>query len=387
MKLTSMGSFFLALFLSQIALAGGWSSGGGGLLKDAVNPWFLNNTKKVNYCISIDQKNFGASQDIVRLQLNRAMTFWKKQFEHAILANLTKFGQLQIASQVFTETGCDDHTDIVFQFGILNHQQKKFLKDPTEYAAITVRTSYDEINLRAKGFVYVSPSYGPLAYNSNGVVKNAWKFNSGHLLYLTLLHELGHVFGLQHMGSFGALMSEGFVEAILIDPASSATLMTQEINFFTLVKASRLFCAPETDLDIWQKYFGAQVSDKCFQFVFNHDPKNEFFGKTIMTVLVAKTSFDEFHEIHKIELAMDRFYPTFTNLIWLPQHQTVFDKDDLQASLNSRILGISGLAIGKQGHFTLSDGTTKRSVSLKFEQGSGQYFIDGVIDGKIIHLF
>lgn len=377
---------FLSLLIGQTALAGGWSSGGGGLLKDSVNPWFLNNTPNVSYCILIDQKNFGASQDVARLQLTRAIQFWKEQFTYAVLPKLSKFGQLHIASQVFTETACNYDTDIVFQFGVLTRQQKKFLKDPTEYAAISVRTDYDEVNLRGKGFVYISPSAGPLAYDSEGVVKDAWSGSGGHLLYLTLLHELGHIFGLQHMGSYGDLMSEGFVEAILASAANSITPLPEEFNFFSLQTAGRLVCPSLVVLDKWQKYFGAQISDNCFQFVFTHDSKNELFGKTTMKVYAATSPTNPLKKIQEIELSMDRFFPSVTSLIWLSKRQTVFDSSELQTGVNSGMVGISGLTIGKQGRFVLSDGKTERSVTVRFEQGRTPFFIDGVVDGKIIPL-
>ena len=85
MKFFFLIQLVLSLLLSQVATAGGWSSGGGGLLKDTVNPWFLNNTSVVNYCVLIDEKNFGADQEVVKLQLSRAIDFWKEQFTHAVL--------------------------------------------------------------------------------------------------------------------------------------------------------------------------------------------------------------------------------------------------------------------------------------------------------------
>ncbi len=381
-----MIQMIITLFMSPIAVAGGWSSGGGGLLKDTVNPWFLNNTPSVSYCIVIDQKNFGASQDVAKLQLTSALQFWKEQFSNAVLQNLPKFGPLKIASQIFTETTCGSDPDIVFQFGVLSDKQKKFLKEPTEYAAISVRTNYDERNLRSKGFVYVSPSAGPLAYNLEGVVKDAWNMDGGHLLYLTLLHELGHVFGLQHMGSYGDLMSEGFVEAILASATNIKISPAEEFHFFTLPKVSRISCFSDVMLETWQKYFGAKMSDKCFQIVFSHNQKNELFGKTLMKVYAASSTSEQLKEIQSIEFSMNSFFPTFTSLIWLSSKQAVFETSDLQKTINSGILGISAVAIGKQGQFVLSDGKTERSIKVRFEQGRMQFFIDGVLDGKIVQI-
>ncbi len=376
----------LSLSIGHFAFAGGWSSGGGGLLKDSVNPWFLNNTPNVSYCVIIDQDHFGASQDVVRLQLTRAIQFWKEQFGHSILPKLTKFGQVQIASQVFTENTCENDPDIVFQFGVLNHKQKKFLHDPTEYAAISVRTDYDDVNLRGKGFVYVAPSTGPLAYGSEGVVQNAWNINGGHLLYLALLHELGHVFGLQHMGSYGDLMSAGFVESILAGSIDSKSALPEELNFFSLRKKGRLICPSVVLLDIWQKFFDAKLTDKCFHFDFDHDPKNDLFGKTSMKIYAATSSSGAMRKIQEVELLMDRFFPSFTSLIWLSKRQAVFDNSDLNKDIHSGTVGISAFTIEKQGSFSLTKEKTKKSINVRFEQGKETFFMDGVVDGKIVPL-
>ncbi len=188
------------------------------------------------------------------------------------------------------------------------------------------------------------------------------------------------------MGSYGDLMSEGFVESVLASAASSKIPLPEEFNFFSLQKAGRLVCPSVVVLDRWQKYFGGQISDKCFQFVFVHDSKNELFGKTSMKVYAATSPSDVLKEIQEIELSMDRFFPSFTSLIWLSKGQMVFDTSDLQTGINSGMLGISGLTVGKQGHFVLSDGKTERSITVRFEQGRTPFFIDGVVDGKIVQL-
>jgi hypothetical protein len=387
MKICGIIQFLVSLFFSQIAIAaGGWSSGGGGLLKDEVNPWFLNNTPRVSYCIVMDQKNFGASESMARRHVTRAIQYWQQQFSHALLSKLAKFGKLQIASQRFFETDCQSDPDIIFQFGVLDQKQKKFLRKPSEYAAITVRTNYDEVTLRGRGFIYVSPSSGPLAYNHEGVGEDAWRIQNGHLLYLTLVHELGHVFGLQHNGSLGDLMSAGFVEGLLAQATSSQNIFAEEYNFFTLPKAGRAVCPDAMVLDKWQKYFGGQPDDKCFRFVFIHDAKNELFGKTVLKVSAATGPSDVFREMHDVQLSMDRFFPSFMSLIWLPKRQMVFDESDLRDALGLRILGISGFTVGKQGRFALPGEEVERSLLVRFEQGRSWFVIDGVVDGKIIQI-
>lgn len=373
-----------AQLMTPSAWAGGWSSGGGELLKDAVNPWFLNNTPQVTYCIVIDKKNFGASEETVRQHLNRALHFWKQQFSHAVLPNSSKLGLLKIASQEFVETACNKDPNISFQFGVLSQKQKEFLRNPADYAAITVRTEYDQRNLRAKGFVYISPSSGALAYDSEGVVKNAWSINGGHLLYLTLVHELGHVFGLPHMGSYGDIMAEGFVESILAGAAQATTSHSGDLNFFSLPKGGRLLCPAAVVAERWQNFFGADLADRCFQFKFKHDSKNELFGKTWLAVSVSGSNTEVPKTIYEIELTMDRFFPSFTSIIWLSKYQAVFDSSDFFPGITSGIPGISGLSIGKQGTFVTVKDETQRSIIVRFEQGSARVSIDGVLDGKLV---
>lgn len=294
---------------------------------------------------------------------------------------MSKFGQLKIASQIFIETNCGKTTDIIFQFGVLNSKQKKFLKDPSEYGAISVRTEYDGVSLRGRGFIYISPSHGPLSYDTSAIAKDAWSVDGGRLLYLALLHELGHVFGLQHMGSYGDLMSQGFVESILTNSKGSS--VPDKLNFFSLRKKGRLICPSAVQLSRWQNFFDARISDKCFQFDFIHDSKNELFGKTLLQVSVADSVDGSLMKIQSIELTMDRFFPSFTSLIWLSRQQEVFSKDDLITIINSGMPGISHLTIGKQGAFYSSDKKLKKSVAVRFEQGRETFFIDGIIDGAI----
>lgn len=382
--------FFINIFLifsTLNAYAGGWSSGGGELIKDSDNPWFLNNTTQINYCVLIDEGNFGATPEMITHQLRRALSYWQKQFNHAVLSNLPDFGQLKIASQTFRETNCDDHTTIRFQLGVLDKQQKDYLKDPTQYAAVTVRTNYDEIALKAKGFVYVSPMKGPLSYASDRTVEDAWSLDKGNLLYLTVLHELGHVFGLQHMGTLGDLMSEGFVESILLKQESTTKLPRAAYpDFFSLKSDGRAICPAIIVLPTWQRFFGVESINQCFRFEFQHDTSNMLFGKTKMRVYVSASEDEPMILAREIELAMFKFFPAFTSIIWLPSKQGVFSKKDLEKQVGPGVLGISGLSISKKGMFEIPDEEEKRTISVRFEQGKSTIFVDGVMAGDLVPL-
>lgn len=132
-------------WISQLVYAGGgWVGGGAEFIRDGHNPWFINTVKNVNYCILIDQSNFGVNVDVATRELERAIQFWKIEFSQATLPTYDKWGPLALANQNFHQVQCSENTDIIFQFGILNQEQITYLRKPQDFAAITVRTKYDQ---------------------------------------------------------------------------------------------------------------------------------------------------------------------------------------------------------------------------------------------------
>lgn len=366
------------LILSSVTFAsGGWISGGGELLKDSHNPWFLNNTKDVFYCIKVNESDFGASRKTIETKLVSAIEFWKNEFNYAITPVYKSIGKLRIADQNFIQVSCNDvRVDIKFQFGVLEKVQKEYLKDPKKYAAVTVRTSYDEVKLKGRGFVYVSPSHGPLAYNQEGVIEDAWQSDDGELLYLTLVHELGHIFGLPHIGTMGALMSEGFVEMILIEN-NNFNFRNGKFNFFSLISKSHVICPQQPLLELWAAFFDLSPNEKCLQFNFRHDLKNQFFGTTTFEVVSVDSQGSFIRNVEDIELKMYKFNPVYPGVIWLSQSQGLFDKGEYINAVQG-VLGASLVSVSKKGTFLSKKIGLKKSLSVKFEQGKNGFSIDGV---------
>src|SRR5688500_11366820 len=81
MKLQASFVTIVLLHMTNAALAGSWSSGGGHLFTNEFNPWFVQNTEPVRYCIQIDKKNFGVGLDQVRIHIKEAIKYWKNEFE------------------------------------------------------------------------------------------------------------------------------------------------------------------------------------------------------------------------------------------------------------------------------------------------------------------
>lgn len=182
------------------------TSGGGHVIGYESNPWFLGNTHSVRYCIDLNEAEFGISKAAAEGAVARAIGLWLKALQTASYpaAIDDKKEVLILGTQTFAKKSCaNDDIDVRFQLGTLTAEQRTFLVEPTQFVAAAVQTSYDTKKMRGRGFIYVAPERGALRPNLNTTnPPNAfWKINDGINLDMTLIHELGHVFGLQHTSS------------------------------------------------------------------------------------------------------------------------------------------------------------------------------------------
>lgn len=204
--------FSLLIAASALAAPGGWVSSGGELFQFAKNPWFVKNTKEVKYCVVVDKNSVSASEETVREAIQIAVNYWKEEFK---TSTPPKAGFADLATQNFIlQNSCTD-ADIQFLigYGSLDEEQIKYLKAPEKYVGVSVRTSYEEVQMKGSGFVFISSDRGEKAYKNEqkNLVPEAWRFPK--LLQYALIHEMGHVFGIPHTGS--GLMSEVFLEQLL----------------------------------------------------------------------------------------------------------------------------------------------------------------------------
>ncbi len=233
----------LPLVFTWLAYADNWSSGGGEIRTDSHNPWFVENTKQVTYCIEIDDENFGVDIDIARSKIEAGFAYWERQFREAETASYVSSStlpavQVKLATQSFFEVSCSQAHDMKFQLGTLTDMQKAYLKDPKHIVGVAVRTNYDRANMKGQGFVYISPERGPLALTATGIKENRWQIDANKRLEEVLVHELGHVFGLLHQEG---IMRDGFAEGAIRGNIHYPDHPDAIDNFFVLTQRNSLF--------------------------------------------------------------------------------------------------------------------------------------------------
>lgn len=173
--------------------AKGWVSSGGELIDDQKNPWWIQNTKEIRYCILSDEKDFSASQTEINDSFRSAFSYWQKDF--AAMGSDFAPLSIQVASQELTQVNCENQQDSNVDLYILageaklTKQQISWLGNKLEkIVGIAVRTSYDRVNLQGKGFIYLRGDRE----------KSHLPWKSPKMLSRLLIHELGHVFGIDH---------------------------------------------------------------------------------------------------------------------------------------------------------------------------------------------
>jgi hypothetical protein len=203
----------------------------------------------------------------------------------------------------------------------LNQEQEDYIKIPANFAAISVRTDYDQAQLRGEGFIYVSPVHGRLSFRGAVGKPDLWSWGGGAKLYAILLHELGHVFGLPHMGAMGELMSEGFGE--ILAAIQHPSLEFYHYHFFTLLDRKEV-CVPWIDLGrvhLRELFNMTDPAKSCLRVRYAHDPKNHQFGDVEMKAYAVSGPTDEGVLLGTATLQKSGFYFSNNSYISLSPKQ------------------------------------------------------------------
>lgn len=206
--------------LPQFALSLGWSSGSGKIYKDDNNPWFLENTERVFYCVAQDPIHFPVDPVRAKALVREAITSWTYAFRLAQEEDrysddgIEPYGTIRLGTQEFIERDCSfPNLDLRFQLGKLTDQQAEMFQNPQDYIGLAARTSYSRENLKGQGFIYIAPVSGKLKPDLDQLHPEAWNYLDHFAFKIVLRHEIGHLFGLPHKQN--SLMDEKTPEMIV----------------------------------------------------------------------------------------------------------------------------------------------------------------------------
>ncbi len=332
-----------------------------------------------------DEQNFGNTRAQTSDLIAKSFKFWEKEFESAHTLSFPVFGKLQLATQSREERTCtdanDESVDLRFQLGVLTQDQEDYIKSAGQFAAITIRTEYDQVQLKGKGFFYVSPVLGRLAYNGAFERPDFWSAEEGKNFYHVLRHELGHVFGLPHRGSTGELMSEDFADSFQKMPKGAFD------NYFSFARDKKYCYGSDPNLtqkpNLFTEVFNITDPRRpCLRFEFIH--KFQHGADSEMKVYSTEYADDAGTLIGMATLELSVYTPSSIQFIQLSPQQSVFthmDLSSMRGSTPTRTLGLVFMKASKKGIYRSLDGKTERIISIRFEQGSptvsGSYVLDG----------
>lgn len=203
-----------------ILMAGGGENGGGDLQdEDYGATWFLGE-QPIRYCLEV-APNFGVSADEIGKTVDGAFETWKNYIaEKRIHYKLPKAEQPSV-SRIYMNK-CDGTEDLKFHFGTMTpeiQQIKSHYKNP---AGFVHRISYNNETGRGKGLLWIAPP------GSVVPSKKVPDWTLPNFLRGQLLHELGHVYGCEHVDR--TIMRENIVSLLLPDTTLESRSQLDKID-------------------------------------------------------------------------------------------------------------------------------------------------------------
>ena len=185
----------------SFAFAGAGSSGGGADLQDYSKSaaWYLG-TKPIQYCIQVSS-NFGLSENDLRTEVEKTFQTWRT-YVQVKKVNQGRPAQDAIVMNLSYQTKCDANTDLRFYFGVDAPEVLKAREGFDNPLAFGYHDGYDYDQGWTKGSAFVWFANSHTVFPAESFPDWTAK---GELSAI-LLHEVGHIFGNEHV--HGTIMDE-----------------------------------------------------------------------------------------------------------------------------------------------------------------------------------
>jgi len=210
MKRYPIGSLLLrgllTLSLSTVSVGfAGQSTGNGGdtLRPESGSAWFLGDAP-VKYCV-VSKGLPSLRPAVISDSFVRAYETWVRYVSVKRPSQTTPYGFF-FSKTLSALESCNGTEDLTIYYGEQNEEVRKYASQHTNPIAFAVRTSYDMNSGRGKGFIWIAPA---------GALVSSERFPDWERpgqLDGVLLHEVGHVFGCDHVE--GTIMAADLIGSL-----------------------------------------------------------------------------------------------------------------------------------------------------------------------------